>query len=384
MDELLNKVAELRGMPASLVLRSAEARAKSEGIPVEQVLAEWAGEPIPEGGSAPTEVAAEAAPPAEAQEPAAPEPAAPPAAAGSFSKAELLEQAAEERGMPSSLVERSAEARAKSEGITVEQVLAEWAGVQVTAVTEAGPAEPAPAAEAPAVVEEPVALDAATPAPQAVPKIEVLEAAEPIPVDSEADDEDEEEEEVLAARSRYPALLGVAFVIIPLMAVLYILAIPNGPSCGSSGQLAVDPVSGEAVGCDGNAYGEEVGGSFAAGETLYGSLCSACHGATGEGGAGPAMAGGAVLATFPAGQCSTHVEWVTLGSSGWQSEVGNTYGANDATVNGGMPNFGSQLDAEQISQIVLYERVAFGGEALGEAESGCFAADEDGVAALGD
>jgi mono/diheme cytochrome c family protein len=76
------------------------------------------------------------------------------------------------------------------------------------------------------------------------------------------------------------------------------------------------------------------------------------------------------------------VEWVALGSSGWQTEVGNTYGANDSPVNGGMPAFGGQLDDEQLAQVVLYERVAFGGEDLAEAELGCFAEGED-VTALG-
>lgn len=383
MDELLNKVAELRGMPASLVLRSAEARAKSDGIPVEQVLAEWAGEPTP-GAEEPAAVAppaqdtADVVPSTPAEEAAA-EPPAAVGAAVSLSKDELLEKAAEERGMPASLVERSAEARAKSEGVPVEQVLAEWAGVEAGAATEPAPAETVETAPPP-VAEEPAAPEGEEAVPEAGAKIEVLEAAEPAPVDEEPE---AAEQDQAAARSSYPVLLSVGLVLVPLIAVLYILAIPNGPSCGSSGQLAIDPVSGEAVGCDGNPYGEEVGGNFAAGETLYASLCAACHGATGGGGAGPAMAGGAVLGTFPSGQCSPHLQWVTLGSSGWQTEVGNTYGANDSPVNGGMPAFGGQLDEEQLAQVVLYERVAFGGEDLGEAELGCFAEGED-VAALGD
>ena len=44
MDELLQQVAELRGMPASLVERSAQARADKTGATVEEVLQEWAGE----------------------------------------------------------------------------------------------------------------------------------------------------------------------------------------------------------------------------------------------------------------------------------------------------------------------------------------------------
>ena len=40
MDELLQQVAELRGMPASLVERSARARAEKTGATVEEVLQE--------------------------------------------------------------------------------------------------------------------------------------------------------------------------------------------------------------------------------------------------------------------------------------------------------------------------------------------------------
>ena len=44
MDELLQRVAELKGMPASLVERSAQARAEKTGTTLEAVLQEWAGE----------------------------------------------------------------------------------------------------------------------------------------------------------------------------------------------------------------------------------------------------------------------------------------------------------------------------------------------------
>lgn len=42
-DELLAKVAEVKGMPASLAKRSAEGRAKKSGESVEDILKEWAG-----------------------------------------------------------------------------------------------------------------------------------------------------------------------------------------------------------------------------------------------------------------------------------------------------------------------------------------------------
>lgn len=43
LDELLAKVAEVKGMPASLAQRSAEGRAKKSGESVEDILKEWAG-----------------------------------------------------------------------------------------------------------------------------------------------------------------------------------------------------------------------------------------------------------------------------------------------------------------------------------------------------
>ena len=64
---------------------------------------------------------------------------------------ELLQKAAEAMGMPPSLAERSARARAEKEGTTVEAVLAEWAGEAAAAAeTTASEPTPQPAAEAPA------------------------------------------------------------------------------------------------------------------------------------------------------------------------------------------------------------------------------------------
>ena len=48
--------------------------------------------------------------------------------------------------------------------------------------------------------------------------------------------------------------------------------------------------------------------------------CSACHGADGGGGVGPAFADGAVIETFATYE--DHVEWVTLGSQDWLEATG--------------------------------------------------------------
>jgi mono/diheme cytochrome c family protein len=90
---------------------------------------------------------------------------------------------------------------------------------------------------------------------------------------------------------------------------------------------------------------------LALGEEVYIS-CQACHGASGGGVSGPALTG--VLETFP--DYRDHMVWVRLGSDGWPTDV---YGADDKNKNGGMPPHDFS-DAE-LAEVVLYERVAFGG-----------------------
>lgn len=339
-------------MPASLVERSAGARAKATGRTTEDILREWAEE---EG----IEVGAVAAP----EPAAAPESSAVPAAAAGLTGAALLDAVAEARGMPASLVERSAAARAKKAGGSTEDILRVWAaesGIDAGAAPAAVPAAATPeAAPAAAVVAE----------PSGAADVEVLEPTADVPAAGTADGT-----EGADPKRRYPFLLAAAMVLIPLFAVLYLVVVPNGPSCGSAGQLAVDPVSGEAVGCDGAAYGGGEVNSFAAGEEIYQATCAVCHAADGTGGAGPAMTGGAVLATFPEDACVTHIEWVALGSVGWPEA---TYGANGKAVAGGMPGFEASLTPQELAQVTLYERVAFGGEDLATAEAGCGLMAED-------
>ena len=97
------------------------------------------------------------------------------------------------------------------------------------------------------------------------------------------------------------------------------------------------------------------------GAQAYGA-CAACHGADGGGGTGPAFADGAILETFPG--IDDHVRWVALGSTGWQAEVGDTYGANETPVGGSgnvMPNF-ANLPPEELLAVVIHERAEFSDE----------------------
>ncbi|MBU1227715.1 MAG: cytochrome c, partial [Actinobacteria bacterium] len=180
-----------------------------------------------------------------------------------------------------------------------------------------------------------------------------------------------ESEEEAAAAAAMPRWLVAAFVLIPTIAVLYALFLPNGPNCGDAGSLAVDPVTGVAVNCDATPYGVETIDFYAMGQAEF-TACAACHGDNG-GGAGnfPAFVGGALLETFPEGQCQAHVDWVSLGSTGWPEA---TYGATGKPVGGSgavMPAFGATLTEEQVRAVVLYERVRFGGEDLDTALADC-------------
>lgn len=92
------------------------------------------------------------------------------------------------------------------------------------------------------------------------------------------------------------------------------------------------------------------------GREVYGNICSACHGSTGQGGIGPSLS--AVTETFPS--CDDHIEWVTLGSEEWKLVHGDTYGANDAPIEDVMPGQGGTLTAAQIAAVAAYERVFYG------------------------
>jgi mono/diheme cytochrome c family protein len=153
----------------------------------------------------------------------------------------------------------------------------------------------------------------------------------------------------------FPRWLAASFIIIPMIALLYAGFSPNGPSCGTSGQLKINPVTGDVEACQGGAAV-----FFTQGEATFKSICAACHGADGTGGVGPSMVGGAVLQTFSS--CTDHIAWVTTGSNNWPDP---TYGDTKKPVLGysgaAMPGFGGTLTDQEIAAVVLYERVAFGG-----------------------
>jgi hypothetical protein len=294
---------------------------------------------------------------------------------------QLVSTIAAATNVPEEMVLRSARARANADGVEVEAVLRAWSGAG-----EIPEGQAPPAASEEAAPQEPAAPAAPDPAEPSGPAVEVI-AAEPEPAQAEEagtghsdepeprDPEWEPEEEAVAAGS-IPRWLAAVFLIVPTLAVMYALFLPNGPNCGDSGRLAVDPVTGEAVNCDGSPYGVEVIDFFAIGLEEYAS-CSACHGENG-GGAGnfPGFVGGELLGTFPEGRCEDQVEWVRLGTAGWPEP---TYGATAKPVGGSgavMPAFGDVLDEQQLRSVILYERVQFGGQDLGAAIADCGLGEE--------
>ncbi len=281
---------------------------------------------------------------------------------------DLIQRAAEQLGYPPGMVERSARARAQAAGTSVEAVLAGWLGEEAPA---GGPAAAAPAAaSAPSQAATPAAEDSAP----SGPVVEVL--APTAPAAAPATDPpsvEEEEEEEAASRFAVPVWLAASFVVIPLIAVVYALFLPNGPGCGSGAVLALDPETGEAVNCDGSEYGTATLDFVSVGAEMY-PTCAACHGANGAGaGAFPAFTGGELLSTFPPGQCDDHVLWIELGTANWPEP---TYGATDKRVGGSgaqMPGFAGApgWDELTIRAVTVYERVAFGGQSVEEAEIDC-------------
>lgn len=317
MNEALNQIAADTGVPAELLERAARARAAAQGVDVDALVAGWTGgeTPVP---------------------PASPEPA--PAVAPA-------EQPADTGAgkLPEALLRRSAAARAKREGRPLDDVLVEM-GLSPEGETSAPAAAEAAAPQTTAVEEE---------AAEEKPATEEPVAEEPVA-------EEEEPQPVLAG---FPRWLAASFIIIPMIAILYAGLAPHGPDCGTSGQLDVNPLTGEVQDCAGDASP-----FFSLGQSIYTAQCTACHGASGGGGVGPAFTGGAVLATFSS--CTDHVEWVAIGTSDWPDP---TYGDTAKPAGGGgvMPGYQGSLSEEEIAAVALYERVAFGGEDLAVAEVSC-------------
>lgn len=313
---------------------------------------------------------------------------------------ELLAAAAARLGSPEHLVERSAAARAEADGLAVEEVLAAWAGGAATP-SGGGPAErPAPEAAPPPMAAtppapEPVAEPASTVAVTAQPAAVTTVSSEPLPPERVSVSEALDFEAVITGptagiteriAASIPRWLTVLFFAVPLVGLVYLVTFANGPTCGAGGQLAVDRLTGMVENCDGSEFaagggagGVDIRALVGEGIVVYNepSSCASCHGAGGEGGSGPALAG-AVLETFP--MCTDHIEWVSLGTTGFQAAGRASYGDTGKAVGGGgqMPAFQDTLTTEQIAKVVFYERVVLGGQDIEQAVFDCGFAEPEG------
>ena len=300
MSENLARAAEVLGAPEILVQRSAEARADADGVPVEEVLAAWAG-----GGASPSPSASAPA--------AAPEPSPVPAAAPAPSP------------VPAATPEPSP---------------APTAAPEPSPVPTAAPA-PVVAAPLPPPSEVTTKEAVSFPVVVSVPTARLTERTS----------------------STLPRWLAALFLVIPVIGLLYLAGNSARAGCVEGGvQLAVNRLDSTVANCDGSEFTgravDTAGNVLAVGEAVF-ETCAGCHGANGEGGVGPALA--AVLSTFSS--CPDHIEWVTLATGGFQEAGIATYGDLAATVGGGgfMPGFATSNTAEEIAAVVAFERIRFGG-----------------------
>ena len=190
-------------------------------------------------------------------------------------------------------------------------------GGSASEATGEAPASPAsssaPATTSPAPAPAPAPVAAATPA--------VVEEARPVPAYLTPE----------AQRKWIPVWVMPVLAVLPFWGVLYVGAFGD--------RTTKKALTGAALGAQ-----------------VYRSQgCSSCHGGGGEGGVGPALAGGESAITFP--DEADHISWIKTGSTPFK---GQPYGAPDRpggqrTATGGMPAFSSLSDAE-LKAVVQYER----------------------------
>ena len=175
------------------------------------------------------------------------------------------------------------------------------------------PAEDSGGGGAPATTAAPAA--AAAPAPTSAPAPTKTEAL-PTYVDT-------------GPKSGIPVWMMPVLLVLPLWAIVYMGAFVEQSSAG----------------------GERTGAQ------IFASSCATCHGAQGQGGVGPALAGGSVTQTFP--DAAAHVEFVSKGSAAIR---GQPYGdparpgGQHIAATGGMPAWAGQLTQAEIEAVVTFER----------------------------
>lgn len=310
-----------------------------------------------------------------------------------------LGAAAQAMGLPETLVQRSAEARAAETGGSVDDILAAWAGGETVEAAPAAEPEPEPEQAATAEPEETVeaapptpVIETPEPAAAGAPATRAAPTRAPVPAEVTVAEAANLPEVVtvptagIKERPNFviPRWLVGLLLIAPLFALFALGGSATG-ACGEATELTVDVISGEIVNCDGSEFTGAgagggatdfiaLGGDLYAGNVSQAATCAGCHGANGQGtGTFPPLTG--VITTF--GACEDHVEWVLLGSIGWESTYGSTYGDTNKMVGGGMPQH-SALTDEQLRSVVAFERVRFGGADRDETLAECGLVEAEG------
>ncbi|HUP16713.1 MAG TPA: c-type cytochrome [Acidimicrobiia bacterium] len=312
-----------------------------------------------------------------------------------------LAAAAAAMGVPEALVKRSAEARARATGASVDEILAAWAGggeapEATTAASTSPPEQEDARRQTPdaSPEPEPATAQAQTASAPQTSSLEPHTPAEPRTINAPPPPTEVSPKEAL----RYPVVVTVPtsglterivptlpkwlasmLLLIPLFGLLQLFGATSN-DCGEAGELLADRVTGALSNCDGSPFegrGTPGGGTdfIALGEQIYtgqvvaSANCQSCHGAQGQGGVGPALT--TVRSTFSS--CMDHVEWVAKGTQGFQNEGRATYGDLNKPVGGAgnMPSFAAALTPEQIGAVSAFERVRFGGVAAEEALADC-------------
>jgi len=290
-------------------------------------------------------------------------------------------------GVPEALVKRSAEARSRATGASVDEILTAWAGG--AAAPAAAPPEPVPSPESRVPSPEPASEPATSAGDLLETRDSRLETPTAPPPPTEVSPKEAFRYPVVVTVPTsglterivpsLPTWLASMLLLIPLFGLLQLTGATSN-DCGEAGELLADRVSGTLINCDGTpfegrgtpggstdfiALGEQV----FTGEVVVVANCQGCHGAQGQGVTAPALT--TVRATFAS--CADHIEWVSKGTQGFQGEGRSTYGDLDKPVGGGgnMPSFAAALTPEQIGAVVAFERARFGGVAAEEALADC-------------
>lgn len=287
--------------------------------------------------------------------------------------------------IPEHLLKRSREAMARAKAAKGEPVEEEPVAAEQPPATEA---ESAPEA-APAAAEAGAEAQAPTPAAESPPQPSEPEAPvgagagplaeeEQIPVGVQTAGFEEAQgaysadelaesapgiKEVVSSKA--PGWLVALFVILPVVALLYMTQFSHGVQCGQAGSLQVG-ADGQLLTCDGKplpspgAAGQQKQGPD--GAEIFAQRCAACHGPNGEGGVGLPLNknnGTTLLEDFPT--AAAQVEFVTKGNQAFPQG----WGAKAKQPKGVMPAFGNTLSPEEIQAVVQFER-----SLAGEATSG--------------